>query len=160
MPRGQHLTPEFQRMARSHVKRESLVKAGKAGYAATCKAGKQHIASRKAADWRQEHPTSLEKIVIGWLDELEVRYQREVEIDGFYADFVTGNYVIEVNGAQWHELEELRPGQKQRDKRKYQTLAEAGYTIIVLPESEIKSGGAWQTLYKLFSKGGDVSPDF
>lgn len=144
------LNSEFQRTQRAKVKRSSLVASGKLGYAATCKAGKQHIASKKAAEWRREHPTCLERWLISHFMLLEVPFAREVECSGFFIDFEVRNYAIEANGAQWHEKEELRPGQKQRDKRKYQTLADNGYTVIVLPESEIRTGGAWQTLYKLF----------
>lgn len=151
---------EWQKEQRAKVKRESLVKAGKAGYQATCRAGKQHIASQKAAKWRLEHPTNLECAIISQLELLGINYRREVEINGFYADFVINHYVIEVNGQQWHELEQLRPGQKERDGHKYRTLADAGYTMIVLPEQDIKSGKAQEVLSKLFSKGGDVLPDF
>lgn len=146
MPRGSHLTREFQQMARSHVKPESLSKSGKAGYDALCNKGKAKLAGRKAAEWRLAHPTSLEQVVIGWLDEFKVSYRREVEIDCFFADFVIGKLVVEVNGAQWHEREELRQGQRQRDKRKYQTFSELGYTVLILPESEIKNGQAKITL--------------
>lgn len=140
MAKNPRLTSEFQKMARSHVKRESLVSSGKAGYQALVKKGKGKLASQKAAEWRQANPSSLEQIVIAWLDELHINYQREIEIDGFYADFVIDRLVIEVNGQQWHELEQLRQGQKERDKGKYQAFTRLGYTVLVLPECDIKSG--------------------
>lgn len=142
MPRGQNFTSEHQKMARSHVKTESLQASGRAGYKALCKKGKQHLAGQKAAQWRLKNPTCLERMVIECLDALPIRYEREVEIGGFYADFLIEKLVIEVNGAQWHEKEELRTGQKEHDGRKYQTFTKLGYTILVLPECDIKSGEA------------------
>lgn len=142
MAKNPRLTSEFQKMARSHVKRESLVASGKAGYKALVAKGKGKLASQKAAEWRRVNPSSLEQIVIVWLDELHINYQREVSIDDFYADFVIDRLVIEVNGAQWHELEELRQGQKERDKGKYQAFTRLGYTVLALPECDIKSGEA------------------
>lgn len=97
------------------------------------------------------HPSCLEKEVMGWLDELKVQYQREVSIDKYYADFVIDNLVIEVNEAQWHEKEDLRQGQKNRDQNKYRTFIGLSYTVIILPEASIKSGEAKEKIQKLFS---------
>lgn len=140
---------EFQRTQRAKVKSESLSASGKAGYQALVKKGKGKLASRKAAEWRLAHPSNLEQTVIDWLDELKISYRREVEINGFYADFVCRNFAIEVMGAQWHEKYELRPEQKERDSKKYQALTKAGYTVIILPERDIKSGEAKETLTRL-----------
>lgn len=147
--------PDFQKLMRSRVKRESLQASGRKGYEALCAKGKGHIASQKAAQWRQVNPSNLERVVITWLDELKVNYQREVEIGGFYADFVINTLVIEVNGQQWHELEQLRQGQKERDKGKYQAFTRLGYTVLVLPECDIKSGKSRELLQNTL-KGGDA----
>lgn len=128
-------------MWRNHSSEHQSI-AGKAGYQALVAKGKEGLASKKAAQYRLENPTDLEKQVIKWLDEFKVNYQREVKIDKFYADFIIGTLVIEVNGKQWHELEDLRSGQKERDKGKYQKFSELGYTILVLPESKIIDGSA------------------
>lgn len=138
-------------MWRNHSK-EHQSKAGKAGYASLVAKGKEGLASKKAAEYRLLNPTNLECKVIEWLTELDIPFKREVSIDKFYADFVIGKLVIEVNGRQWHELEDLRQGQKERDKGKYRTFSELGYTILVLPESDIVSGGAKQTLEMLLRK--------
>ena len=142
MPRGQNLTREHQQNAQAARSSQSLSEAGKAGYRALVKKGKSHIAGQKAAEWRLDHPSCLEKVVIDWLDDLGINYEREKQIGKFYADFVIDMLAIEVNGAQWHELEQLRQGQKEREKGKYQTFSKLGYTILVLPECDIKSGEA------------------
>lgn len=128
---------------------EHQSKAGKAGYQALVAKGKEGLASKKAAEYRLKNPTELERQVIEWLTDLGVPFKREVSIDKFYADFVIGKLVVEVNGRQWHELEDLRQGQKERDKGKYRTFSELGYTVLVLPESDIVSGEARQTLDRL-----------
>lgn len=143
---------EFQQAQRAKVKPESLSTSGKAGYAALVKKGKEHVASKKAAEWRREHPSGLERRVITWLRLLEVPFSREVECGKFWVDFKVQNYAIEVNGEQWHEKCELRPEQKERDKGKYQFLGKAGLTVVILPERDIKSGKAWITLYKLLGE--------
>ena len=87
-----------------------------------------------------------------WLDELGIVYDREVSIDRYYADFVIDKLAIEVNGAQWHEKEDLRQGQKNRDQSKYRTIISLGYTILILPESDIKSKESQVKLQKLFAR--------
>lgn len=147
-----HFTSEFQKMARSKVKRESLQASGRKGYEALLAKRGKMFAARKAADWRRSNPSGLEQIVIEWIVNLIPEFNpadktyHEVEIGEFFADFVIGKLVIEVNGKQWHESLELRPDQANRDKGKYQEFTRKGYTILVLPESKIKSGEAMREL--------------
>lgn len=136
---------------RNHSKEHQSI-AGKAGYASLVAKGKEGLASKKAAEYRLKNPTELERKVIEWLTELGVSFKREVSIDKFYADFVIGKLVVEVNGRQWHELEDLRSGQKERDKGKYRAFGELGYTILVLPESKINDGSAKEELGRLLKK--------
>lgn len=121
-------------------------KAGKAGYASLVAKGKEGLASKKAAEYRLKNPTELERILISWFTLLEVEYEREKSIDKFYADAVVKSVVIEANGARWHELEDLRPGQKERDKGKYRKFNELGYTVLVLPESKLRDGTGFNEL--------------
>ncbi len=151
--RAKAFTPEFQREARSHVKTESLQASGKAGYAALVAKKGRLYAGRKAADYRRSNPSDLERIVIGWLDEIIGLYSREMEIDEFFVDFAYRNFCIEVHGSQWHEKLELRQDQPLRDKRKYKTLTSLGYTVVILPEKDIRSGEAKWTLIKLLGEG-------
>lgn len=139
-------------MWRNHSK-EHQSKAGKAGYQALVAKGKEGLASKKAAEYRLKNPTELERRVIEWLTELGVSFKREVSIGKFYADFLIGKLVVEVNGRQWHELEDLRQGQKERDRGKYRTFGGLGYTVLVLPESDIVSGEAKQKLERLLKNG-------
>src|SRR5881409_2992333 len=68
--RAKSFTREFQKWARSHVKRESLQRAGRLGFAMlAAKYGLQY-ATERVARWRREHPSSLERIVMQWLTEL------------------------------------------------------------------------------------------
>lgn len=138
-------------MWRNHSK-EHQSKAGKAGYASLVAKGKEGLASKKAAEYRLKNPTELERQVIKWLTELDIPFKREVSIGKFYADFLIGKLVVEVNGRQWHKLEDLRQGQKERDKGKYRAFSELGYTVMVLPESDIVSGEAKNILEKLLDK--------
>lgn len=143
-------TSESAKAARAKVSSKSCAENGAKGYAALVAQGKEKLAAQKAAEWRLAHPTSLEVQVKEWLDELFVSYEREVNIDRYYVDFLVGKLAIEVNGAQWHEKEDLRAGQKDRDQSKYRTLISLGYTVLILPESEIKNKSAREKLEKLF----------
>lgn len=145
-------TSETAKLARSKVSSKSCAENGSKGYQALKAQGKEKLAAQKAAEWRLEHPSNLEVKVMGWLDKLNVKYLREVNIDKFYVDFLIDNLAIEVNGAQWHEKEDLRAGQKERDQGKYRTLIGLGYTVLILPESDIKSGEALVKLQKLFAQ--------
>lgn len=149
--RAKAFTSDYQKQTRSHVKTESLINSGKAGYAALEKKKGKMFAARKAADYRRSHPSGLEQIVGEWLNNLiGNHYSREAEVEGgFFVDFLYRNYAIEVHGAQWHEKCELRQDQPDRDKRKYATLTDLGYTVVILPEKDVKSGEARKTLENL-----------
>jgi hypothetical protein len=159
--RAKAFTHEFQVEARKHVKRDSLVESGKKGYDALVAKKGRLYAGRKAADYRRQNPSDLEAIVGDWLFNLVANFKTghpgycEVEIDEFFVDFVVGNFCIEVHGSQWHEKLELRQDQPARDKRKYKTLTGLGYTVVILPESDIRSGKAKQTLIKLLGDKSD-----
>lgn len=132
-------------MWRNHS-REHQSKAGKAGYQATLTKHGFGFAAKKAADWRRDNPSNLEKIVIGWLNELDVNYSRETAIDRFYVDFLIGDLAIEVNGEIWHTDNEVAGNRVEHDAGKYKTIADLGYTVLVLPEKSVLSGEAKKTL--------------
>ena len=154
-------TREHQQKARAGLSLENLQTAGRAGWkAAVAKHGKMKMA-RVLADKRRSKPSDLERIVGDWLEELlgcQVlgdKARHEVEIDEFYADFQPVPWVkivIEVQGDQWHLKCELRPDQPARDKRKWETLGSLGYTIIALPECDVRDGSARVTLARLFKQ--------
>ena len=139
--RAKQFTSEYQRMARSHVKRDSLQAAGRKGFQSLIAKHGTGIAAKRFADWRHENPTALETIIIAYLAARNVQYKREVEINGAYADFVVNNFVVEVDGKHWHEVNDhVGEGRPARDILKDQLFTQAGYTVIRLSEQEIASG--------------------
>lgn len=137
--RGSHFTPEFQRAARAKVKRESLQRAGAAGWASCAARYGNAWAGQVAAAWRRDHPSSLERQVSDWLHEFCVAFEREVAVDGVYADFVVADFglVVEVDGARWHGQE-----RQAQDAFKDDVFAKHGYHVLRLLEADIKSGAA------------------
>lgn len=112
------------------------------GYAATVAKYGEKFAVMHQRDYRLAHPSNLERMVAGWLDEWRVSYQREVvfEIGSvcFLIDFVIdGRIAIEVQGEwahSWHQ---------QRDERKLDHLInDSDYTPLVLAEVDIQNGSA------------------
>lgn len=135
MPRGSNLTKEHQQFARSRVKRESLVAAGKKGFAATAGRYGRDFAGNFAAKYRLDHPTSLEVSVQETLTKMGHTAQREVKIGKYYVDFLVGNVVVEADGAYWHQ-------DKRRDHNRDRAIKRRGYLIVRLSEAAIKSGMA------------------
>jgi very-short-patch-repair endonuclease len=153
--RAKQLTPEHQRKARSHVKRESLVQAGKRGYAKCCAKFGEDFAARRVAAYRRDHPTCLERIVMVWLDEMGVGYAIEEPIDDVFVDFLAfGTHVIECNGETWHTCAaphfEDRPA---RDQRKHTKLERLGYHVLWLSERAILDGSGRKLLADFLTEG-------
>ncbi|MDA8188060.1 MAG: hypothetical protein M0T85_07970 [Dehalococcoidales bacterium] len=119
------------------------------GLAILEKLGRDGLAD-KVANWRKEHPSSLEVIVANWLDDLGCEYQREIRLHSWYADFYLPKYnlIIEVNGHAWHN--ENWHGENEirvkRDIDKLKAWTEAKYRVLVLAEAEIKNGSAFEKL--------------
>lgn len=146
--RAQAFTSDYQKETRAQLPIEVCQANGRAAYQRMVERHGKAYAQDKAAEWRIEHPSSLETKVIEWLN--FVGYEREVKIefpDGFYCyvDFLfPGNLVIEVNGKWVHEQ---RPD---RDTAKYQHLADAGYTLVIIPEADVRSGKGKDIIDALF----------
>lgn len=87
---------------------------------------------------RYRGQTKLEIIVAAVLGDLEIEYEREKRIGRYSIDFyVPGkNLVIECDGEYWHS----KPKAQEKDARRDAYLVSHGYTIIRLPEADIKSG--------------------
>ena len=62
-----------------------------------------------------------EKVAYEFLKSLEIQFEHQKRIIGYYPDFVIGSLIIEIDGEHWHNSEK----DALRDKR----LQEAGYTI-------------------------------
>src|SRR5438105_5236300 len=101
--RAKQFTREYQQWARSHVKRESLQRACRLGFAMlAAKYGLQY-ATERVARWRRAHPSSLERTVMQWLTELGEAFIHDRPFQGYllYPDFQLHArwLVIEVDGA-------------------------------------------------------------
>ncbi len=145
LARAAQFTSESQRHARSHVKRESLQRAGANGYKAFAAKNGPEAAARRFANWRREHPSVLESIVRQWMDDLNVFYVSEAVLDGFtiYPDFLILNgLVVECDGAGWHAM------RAEYDHWRDELLRKAGYTVLRLSEKSIRDGSAFDILAK------------
>lgn len=147
--RAKAFTSEYQQQTRSMLPHEACVKAGKAAYKKLVEKYGVEYAQDKAAEWRLYHPSSLELIVMDWLQDVEHEREPKIRLEDnsfYYVDFKIGKTLIEVNGAWVHSL------RVDKDNRKYEALATAGYTVIVLPESDIRSGKAKDIIDRLFKE--------
>lgn len=96
--RATQFDSEFQRNARSHVKRESLQKSGRAGYEKVGGVIWWAEQAEKARLWRLAHPSGYEKTVMDALTQLlalDVHWDREVILD---ADARAVDFVLYRNG--------------------------------------------------------------
>lgn len=84
----------------------------------------------------QQRISSIEVTVAKELNLRGVEFCQQVPVGSFVPDFVIGNTIIEVDGDYWHAL----PKVVERDKRKNKFYAEQGYTVIRIPEHEIRAG--------------------
>ncbi len=144
LKRAQQFTAESQRAARACVKTESLQAAGAAGFKAFCQKHGPEAAAKRFADWRREHPSILERIVRGWLDEWNVFYLSEAVVEGctVYPDFlILGlGLVVECDGRGWHAM------RSEYDSWRDELLRAQGYTVLRLAESAIRDGSAREIL--------------
>lgn len=155
--RGAHFRdPELQRELRSRVSSESCSANGKKGFLATAAKYGRDFAVRMAAAWRRSRePTDLESQVEAWLDEFQVRYERDAPVGGYFADYLLRDFslVVEVDGHVWHTNHRLH-GQDRvsHDKRKDKVLRRQGYTVLRLPESAIRDGSAKDDLDRAITR--------
>ena len=148
--RAQQFTSSYQRAARACVRRESLRRAGRRGYARTLETRGADFVGRIAAAWRRKNPSPLESIVMTWLDRLCVEYIREHPLasssgdDTYYLDFYITSHgaVVEVDGDGWHRL----PDRMERDRQRNALCRAAGLPLLRIPERDVRSGAAWETL--------------
>lgn len=139
-----HLTRSHQRYARSCVRRESLVEAGRRGAAATrAKYGDGFLIERLRA-YRIEHPSLPELVVIGILSRLGITFDREWRVSGslYCVDFYLPNHrkAIDVHGAIHGRLES---GTRLiHDEHKARLCAEASVDLLIIEEAEFDQGDA------------------
>lgn len=87
---------------------------------------------------RGKRITSIERITYGWLNELGVRFHREVALIGGIVDAYCPDFdlIVEVDGRYWHPPGNLLDTQKDHDR------ALSMYATVRLPEERIRSGEA------------------
>jgi very-short-patch-repair endonuclease len=93
--------------------------------------------------------------VEAWLDEFQVRYERDVQIGDYFADYLLRDLdlIVEVDGRTWHTNHPLH-GQDRvaHDKRKDEALTCKGYTVLRLPEHAIRHGSAKDDLDRAITR--------
>lgn len=72
--------------------------------------------------------TYPEQVAFDFLKRHNIVFEHQKKIDRFYPDFVVGNVVIEIDGAQWHDEE--------KDKVRDQIISSYGYTVIRIDSKE------------------------
>ena len=69
------------------------------------------------------------------LDELNMTYFFQENIEGYRIDFYLGmNIIVEINGRYYHSLEKTI----RKDKKKNEDLSKAGYTVITIWDDEME----------------------
>lgn len=104
--------------------------------------------ARKARARVGRRPTTLEKTVYSWLNDLGIYFHREQPIIGGLVDiFCPGlNFGIEVDGEYWH------PEGNERDQRKDFERGMATVRCIRLRERDIRSGAAREYLMAVIAE--------
>lgn len=154
LARAKQFTPDFQRYAQSCRSRESLVAAGKLGYAATCARHGRDLAARCAAAFRRAHPTRLHRTITSVLDTLAIPYHSEVLLPGtsMYIDILldTSPVAIEIDGRYYHDPATAPdPRQPQRDQVKATRLAEQHIRLIRLTDDQVNTTSLLDDLRRL-----------
>ena len=95
---------------------------------------------------RLAKPTSIERAVSSVLSALKVEFLAEHRIGPYLVDFYlpAKQLIVECDGSYWHSL----PNVKERDARRDEWLRALGYTVLRLPEPDIRSGAAMVPLAK------------
>ena len=69
-----------------------------------------------------------EKVAYDCLTRYNIVFEHNKKIDKYYPDFVIGNLVIEIDGAQWHD--------KEKDKNRDAVLEAHGYQVFRIDSKE------------------------
>lgn len=69
-----------------------------------------------------------EKVAFEFLTNQNITFEHNKKIDKFYPDFVVGNLVIEIDGANWHD--------KEKDNVRDEIISSYGYTVVRILSSE------------------------
>jgi very-short-patch-repair endonuclease len=69
-----------------------------------------------------------EKVAYDYLMRHNIVFEHNKKIDKYYPDFVIGNLIIEIDGAQWHD--------KEKDKNRDAVLEAHGYQVFRIDSKE------------------------
>ena len=150
--RAEAFTPEYQRMARSHVKRESLQASGHKGFIATGGKIGWKRANRKAADWRIAHPSEPERWALSVLESAGLNhFVREHEpfksncktVDIAWPD---EKVCIEVNGHQSKPSFGETTPRVDKQAIKIRGLRRAGWKVLVVDATGDREQAAAQLI--------------
>ena len=70
----------FQKRMRQRVSREACARNGRKGFQATRNRYGLRFVVEQVVSWRRQNPTDIEKTVMGWLDEFQLLYDKDVLI--------------------------------------------------------------------------------
>lgn len=73
--------------------------------------------------------TYPEKVAFDYLSNLNVKFEHQKQIGKYFPDFVIGNIIIEIDGAQWHTDSE-------KDQERDSALNRLGYTVFRIGAKE------------------------
>jgi very-short-patch-repair endonuclease len=86
-------------------------------------------------------------MVIAHLNARNIPHEVEALVNGWWVDILSGNTIIEVDGAAWHTNHPLHGEDRAgRDALRDMALIAAGYRVIHLSEAAIRDGSALATL--------------
>jgi very-short-patch-repair endonuclease len=105
--------------------------------AARIEQGRRLLEIRARTNGRKRR-TRIETIVQAMLDTLGIDYVCQHPIGPYSIDFFVQSraLAIECDGAYWH----TKPGAVEKDRKRDAYLVERGYSVLRLPEGDIKSG--------------------
>ena len=69
-----------------------------------------------------------EQVAYDCLTRYNIVFEHNKKIDKYYPDFVIGNLVIEIDGAQWHDIE--------KDKARDEIISSYGYQVVRILSTE------------------------
>jgi very-short-patch-repair endonuclease len=154
--RAKQFNSEYQKAARARVKRESLVRAGKAGYQATGERKGWSKANEYARRWRLGHPSEPERWVMSILDGAGIQYEREYPVlDRYSIDLARPDerIAIEVNGHQHKASFGEDEPRAEKHAEKCAALEGDGWTVHIVHAADDREKEAARLLAFLHERG-------
>lgn len=78
--------------------------------------------------------TYPEQVAAKWLDDNNIQFEKNKQINRLFPDFVIGNIIIEIDGEYWHK------NRKERDAKRDIELTSLGYTVYRIPAGDNING--------------------